>query len=123
MSIEFENKYIVVKRDDIKKYLNSIAQKNLYRYLGAIEAARKAEGKKNNTYLVVNTDEPYAGEVAQIMQRHGHFTPGGMNCPYCNEIISLNIVQYYPELLYECECGTVVNDEGEDMTDKYYNPV
>jgi hypothetical protein len=46
-----------------------------------------------------------------------------MNCPYCNEIISLNIVQYYPELLYECECGTVVNDEGEDMTDKYYNPV
>jgi hypothetical protein len=77
MSIEFENKYIVVKRDDIKKYLNSIAQKNLYRYLGAIEAARKAEGKKNNTYLVVNTDEPYAGEVAQIMQRHGHFTPGG----------------------------------------------
>jgi hypothetical protein len=77
MSIEFENKYVVVKRDDIEKYLNSIAQRNMYRYLGTIEAARKAGGKKNNTYLVVNTDEPYAGEVARIMQAHGHFTPGG----------------------------------------------
>lgn len=51
-----------------------------------------------------------------------------MNCPDCNKAILIewgvyipkNIVQYYPEMLYECQCGTVINDKGEDKTEEYY---
>ncbi|WP_028589446.1 hypothetical protein [Paenibacillus massiliensis] len=34
---------------------------------------RRAEGKPINSYLVINTDEPYADEVIEIMKRHGHW--------------------------------------------------
>ena len=34
---------------------------------------KELEGKKENTYLVINTDEPYADEVIAILKRHGHW--------------------------------------------------
>lgn len=77
MSIEFENKYVVIKRDDIEKYLSNEGKKALYHCLDSLIDSRRHDGKQENNYLVINTNEPYAGEIAQIMQRHGHFTPGG----------------------------------------------
>ncbi|MCK9470723.1 MAG: hypothetical protein M0Q88_03090 [Bacilli bacterium] len=51
-----------------------------------------------------------------------------MECPNCNNPIGVilgdyvpkNVVQYYPEFLYECQCGTIINDDGEDKTEEYY---
>lgn len=77
MSIEFENKYVVVKREDIEKYLDPEGQRALYQCLDVITEGRGRDGKIRNTYLVINTDEPYAGEAAQIMKEHGHYTPDG----------------------------------------------
>lgn len=31
------------------------------------------------------------------------------------------MVQYYPEVLFECGCGTVIDSAGKDKTDEYYN--
>lgn len=48
--------------------------------LGAIGATidshRIDAGKQpasNNTYIVINTDEPYAPEVVEILKRYGHW--------------------------------------------------
>lgn len=77
MSIEFEQKYFVVKVDDVNRYLSPEGKKALYRCLDSILDSRSLDGKKDNDYLVINTDEPYAGEVAEIMKKHGHYTTGG----------------------------------------------
>ncbi|MGE5422735.1 MAG: hypothetical protein ACM3QW_05705 [Ignavibacteriales bacterium] len=78
MSIEFEQKYIVLKRSDIETYLNPEWAEKLYKAIDAMNINKIIQGKPtHNTYLVINTDEQYAGAVAQIMQAHGHFTPGG----------------------------------------------
>lgn len=44
----------------------------LSRILDKISKAREAIGKKDNTYLVVNIDEPYAYKVAELMEQYGH---------------------------------------------------
>jgi hypothetical protein len=65
-------KYVVIKIDDLKKYVKSpfkIAM--LDNDLQDITAGRKADGKKpHNEYIIINTDEPYAQEVADIIKRH-----------------------------------------------------
>jgi hypothetical protein len=38
-------------------------------YLGLLRDKKNT----NKTYLVINTDEPYADEVIEIMKRHGHW--------------------------------------------------
>lgn len=68
------SKFIVIKRDDLK-YINSPFKLAMFRNdLKDIENGRKSEGKKtDNEYIVINTDEPYAQEVIEIMKRHGHW--------------------------------------------------
>ncbi len=75
--INFENKYIVVKREDAEKYLNEIEQVALDAILTKINANRHYEGKKKNEYLVVNSNEDYAYKIALIMKEHGHYTQSG----------------------------------------------
>ena len=43
-----------------------------------------------------------------------------MNCPECNKKVTINHVQVYPEALNECECGTIVDENGVDRTEEYY---
>ena len=45
-----------------------------------------------------------------------------VKCNYCGKNITKNhpIIQRYPEILYECDCGTIVNEVGKDRTDEYY---
>jgi hypothetical protein len=67
-------KHVVIKIEDLK-YINSpfkIAM--LGNDLDDITKGREAEGKNPvNEYLVINTDEPYAQEVIEIMKRNGHW--------------------------------------------------
>ncbi len=51
----------------------------------AIQEIRIKQGKSPvNQYLVINTDEPYADEVIDILKHHGHW---GMveTCAWCGE--------------------------------------
>ena len=47
------------------KDLNAIGHK--------ISTTREKLGKKENTYLVINTDEDYAEEIADILKKNGHW--------------------------------------------------
>lgn len=65
-------KFQVIKGTDIEKLPHqSIVA--LGHIVEDILENRKAEGKPVNSYLVINTDEPYADEVIEIMKRHGHW--------------------------------------------------
>lgn len=72
-------KFTVIKNNDIDKYLSGedafgiLKRRWLDNSLGIINGMRYSEGKKKNTYIVINTDEPYADEVIEIMKRHGHW--------------------------------------------------
>lgn len=68
-------KHLVIKIEDYVKYVNSsFKAAMLDNDLEDIKKGRIADGKNpSNTYLVINTDEPYADEVIEIMKRHGHW--------------------------------------------------
>lgn len=93
MNIEFEQKYFVIKVDDVTRYLNPEGKRALYRCLDSLSDSRRQDGKKDNAYLVLNTDEAYAPQVAKIMQEHGHFTPGGQIAVTAREPEPLTIDQ------------------------------
>lgn len=70
-----KRKFIVIKIEDLVKYVKSpfkIAM--LKNDLKDIQDGRKDEGKNpSHEYLVINTDEPYAPEIIEIMKRNGHW--------------------------------------------------
>lgn len=73
-----ERRYTVINEHDVEKYL-SIGERQdlaivLDRMLGNIEDGREKDGKKPyNSYIVINTDEPYINEIIDVMKRNGHF--------------------------------------------------
>lgn len=76
-----ERRYTILNERDRRKYLtpeeNSMLDSALFYYLGKIEDGRAKDGKEPfNSYLVINTDEPYAGEVVDTMKRNGHLMEG-----------------------------------------------
>jgi hypothetical protein len=90
-----KRKFIVIKIDDLKKHINSVFKlAMLENDLNDIAAGRAAEGKEPcPEYLVINTDEPYAGEIIEIMKRNGHWGEPqeqnlqNMNYPECVKCI------------------------------------
>jgi hypothetical protein len=66
-------KYVVAKIDDVNKYCSPLGRNRLVASMMEIRSGRTAENKKENNYLVINTDESYAEEVIEIMKRHGHW--------------------------------------------------
>jgi hypothetical protein len=58
---ELTDKYIVVKREDIHKYLKGNSryhtEDGFYSYLNVINFHRKEDGKKNNQYVVLNLED------------------------------------------------------------------
>lgn len=64
--------HVVVKIEDIDKLPKEQMQK-MYGLLNMIDDARAKQGKTINQYAVVNLDEPYAGEIVEIMKRNGHW--------------------------------------------------
>lgn len=68
---KFNDKFIVIKREDAVKHLSDSEQEHLWYLLQKIGNSRKADGKNNfNDYLVVNIDEDYADEIANIIAKH-----------------------------------------------------
>ena len=68
------DKFIVIKQDDIPKYLNLFQAKRLGFCLDNIANGRSSDGKKtDNKYLVINVDEPYAPEIVEILKCNGHW--------------------------------------------------
>jgi hypothetical protein len=63
-------KYLVLKIDDINRYLDEKAKIELAAASTAIETLRMIEGKAINEYFVVNKDEPYADKVKALIDEH-----------------------------------------------------
>lgn len=62
------NTHIVIKREDIIKYLTDNQIGYLDEILNIIAAGRKKDGKKPiNSYYICNIDEPYANEVNKVI--------------------------------------------------------
>ena len=72
MNHEFkrENKYLVLKWDDINKYLDINERDWIDRVVYLLNSRRYHDGKNNNTYVVVNEDEPYAEKVWSLIEEH-----------------------------------------------------
>lgn len=61
-------KFLVLKNEDIQKCTSSFEKEVLGGICTEIACTREVSGKSKNTYLVVNTDEPYAGQVADLIE-------------------------------------------------------
>ena len=62
-----ENRYLVLKTNDIMHL--SLTDRNIFQaILDEIEAVRASQGKTENTYVVINADEPYADKVWQLIE-------------------------------------------------------
>lgn len=69
-------KFTVLKNEDINKYLDESEKSDLSRILWKVQELRLLDGKPPlNTYLVVNTDEPYATDIVRNMQANNHWGP------------------------------------------------
>lgn len=68
-----EDKFIVIKKEDVDKYLNYKGKLALNHCLEVIADSRNADGKKNNNYLVVNQDEKYAALVKKLILKEVSF--------------------------------------------------
>ena len=61
-------KFIVLKKNDAERYLTDEELKTLRNLQKKILTGRMSDGKmQNNTYYVVNTDEPYAMRVRDLI--------------------------------------------------------
>ncbi|SHJ64690.1 hypothetical protein SAMN05444401_3562 [Clostridium amylolyticum] len=67
MSNEIFDKYFVIKREDVNKYLNVKDKDAFCRCIEVISDRRSIDDKKCNQYLVVNKDEPYAALVKKLI--------------------------------------------------------
>ena len=71
MAVIYE-KFIVIKKADAERYLTDEEFKVLRNLQKKILTGRMSDGKmQNNTYYVVNTDEPYAMQVRDLILRGG----------------------------------------------------
>ena len=62
------NTHIVIKREDVFKYLTDSQIEDLDIVLNTIADGREKDGKKtDNSYYICNTDEPYADEVLEVI--------------------------------------------------------
>jgi 3'-phosphoadenosine 5'-phosphosulfate sulfotransferase len=67
-------KYTVIKNEDIYQHLGEVNQKKLALILKTINNGRALKLKKpNNKYIVINTDEPYADEIVEILKKNNHW--------------------------------------------------
>ena len=67
--MKLEQKYLVLKRADIDAALSDREKKELRRLVSRVAVYRMEQGKPDNSYVVVNLDEPYASQVLALMER------------------------------------------------------
>lgn len=69
-------KYRVFKIEDIEEYLTTFQKMQLREIAEFIDCGRVEDGKppaSENTYVVINTDEPYIDEIIETMKYNGHW--------------------------------------------------
>lgn len=66
------DKYFVIKKDELSRYTHRFSREAVETAVKLIELSRAEKGKKPNSYIVINRDEPYADQVIEIMKQHGH---------------------------------------------------
>lgn len=59
--------HIVIKLEEAQQLLNPRQLENLIDITRTIESKRQTLGKRVNSYIVVNEDEPYAGIVKNVV--------------------------------------------------------
>lgn len=59
--------HVVIKIEDAEKYLDKLQLIQFKTLFAIIDMGRVEDGKDINTYYVVNTDEPYADEVLDLI--------------------------------------------------------
>lgn len=68
MAERMYNKFTVIKNEDMEKYLSDSEKELLNNIILRIAIGRDRDRKvAENTYYVVNTDEPYAEEILQLI--------------------------------------------------------
>ena len=66
-----ENKYLVLKWNDLEKYLTQdpFVKFDIIGYIcDTVRIGRQKDGKKDNAYVVVNEDESYAEDVWKLIE-------------------------------------------------------
>lgn len=67
-----DKKFYIAKKADVE----NLDQSNKHVFadiLNEIHKNRTAAGKKENNYIMINTDEHYVDEVIEILKRNGHW--------------------------------------------------
>ncbi|NMH69670.1 hypothetical protein HF072_12850 [Bacillus sp. RO3] len=73
-SADMKLKFTVIKNEDTELFLDTDDKEKFEELVKEINIGRELNGKSSsNTYLVINTDEPYADEVVEVLKRHGHW--------------------------------------------------
>jgi hypothetical protein len=67
--MELEQKFVVIKTDDIRNALSLSEQEMLQNLCRIVEDYRIVYGKKRNQYVVINHDEPYFPEVLRLIEQ------------------------------------------------------
>jgi hypothetical protein len=67
MKIIKENTHIILKREDVEKYCTLDQQLRLGGIISAVLQGRNRDGKKLNSYIICNTDEPYYDDMYAVL--------------------------------------------------------
>ncbi|WNS74268.1 hypothetical protein RRV45_15260 [Bacillus sp. DTU_2020_1000418_1_SI_GHA_SEK_038] len=125
-----EMKFTVIKNEDIEKHLTDTQKIHLEYLLEEIRSGRRLDGKRNyQKYLVINTDEPYADKIIEILKRHGHWgndlhEEHFEECVACNKKIDLETNEYkVGESLGEYWCKECVDKKQCDYCEQYVDKV
>lgn len=60
--------FVVLNLKNVEKYLTNKQKDQLELICASVTQGRNHDGKKINSYLVVNTDEPYAEKIREIIK-------------------------------------------------------
>jgi co-chaperonin GroES (HSP10) len=63
-----ENTHIILKREDVEKYLTDEQKEQLQKMVIAIADGRMDDEKKLNSYIICNTDEKYFNDMYAILK-------------------------------------------------------
>jgi hypothetical protein len=67
MGQHLEERFIVLKKSDVEKYLDNRIKSLLRKIREQIYEGRRSDNKVENSYVVVNLDEPYAQYVINLV--------------------------------------------------------
>ena len=102
-----EGSHLVIKCEDIFKYLSNDERKTIANFLDKITQGRERDNKKPiNTYYICNVDEPYADVVRGVIL-------AGEYAKEQNEAVKM--VEYLGEQVPEELCTININGEADDF--------